>query len=141
MFWRVFIILCKYLPKEFGQIIQNVHKKNILIYDSEKELFDTTHQEVGGIIVKNWNLPVKLQYAVLNHHEPLKTKDHSTITSIVHCADILVRAMDFGNGGDNKIPLMDEQVWQSLKLNKKSLMPILEEVSEEVKKATVFMEI
>lgn len=135
------IIFCKYLPKEFGQVIQNVHKKNILIYDSEKELFGTTHQEVGGIIVKNWNLPVNLQYAVLNHHEPLKTKDHATITSIVHCADILIRALDLGNGGDTKIPCMDEQVWQTLKLNEKTLIPILEEISEEVEKATIFMEI
>lgn len=135
------IILCKYLPKEFNQIIQNVHKKNILIYDSENELFGTSHQEVGGVIAKNWNLPVNLQYAVLNHHEPMRTKDHATITSIVHCADILVRALDFGNGGDNKIPLLEEQVWQTLKLNEKSLIPILEEISEEVEKATIFMEI
>lgn len=135
------IILCKYLPKEFGQIVQNVHKNNMLIYDSEKQLFGTTHQEVGGVIVKNWNLPVNLQYAVCYHHEPLKTKDHCTITSIVHCADILVRALDLGNGGDNKIPLMEERVWQMLKLNEKSLIPILEEISEEVEKAAIFMQI
>lgn len=135
------IIFCKYLPKEFIQVTQNVQKKNILIYDSEKELFDTTHQEIGGVIVENWNLPSNLQYAVCYHHNPLKTREHYTITAIVHCADIIVRALDFGNGGDNKIPLMAEDVWQTLNLNEKSLVSIFEEVSEEIEKAEIFMQI
>ena len=135
------IIFCKYLPKEFGQVVKNVLKENILIYDSEKQLFNTTHQEIGGVIVENWNLPANLRYAVCYHHDPLKTREHYTITAIVHCADIIVRALDFGNGGDNKIPLMEEHVWQTLNLNEKSLIPILEEVSEEVEKAAIFMQI
>lgn len=133
------IILCQFLPDEFNQIIKNVREKNILIYDSEKELFETTHQEIGGIILKNWNLPVNLQYAVCNHHIPSKTQDHYITTSIVHCADILARAMDFGNGGDNKIPCMEDHVWHTLKLNNKTLQPLLEEINEEFEKAAVFM--
>lgn len=135
------IILCHYLPNEFNDLVQHVHKNNTLIYDSEKALFDTTHQEIGGIIVKNWNLPTNLHCAVCYHHIPLKTLNHYTTIAIVHCADILVRALDFGNGGDMKIPCMADHVWETLKLNAKTLPPILEEITEEVEKAKIFMQI
>lgn len=135
------IILCQYLPKEFNAVIKNVREKNILIYDSENELFETTHQEIGGIIAKNWNLPANLQYAVCYHHIPSKSQNHYFTISIVHCADILIRALDYGNGGDNKIPLMADHVWKTLKLNERTLPSILKEISEEVEKAKIFMQI
>lgn len=135
------IILCQHLPKEFDKIVQNVKKNNILIYESEKQLYGTTHQEIGGLITENWNLPATLQYAVSNHHIPSKTQKHYIATAIVHCADILVRAMDYGNGGDNKIPTIADHVWKTLGLNEKTLPPILEDINEEFEKATIFMQI
>ncbi len=135
------IILCQYLPKEFNAVIKNVQENNILIYDSEKELLNTTHQEIGGIIAKNWNLPTSLQYAVCYHHIPSKSQNHYFTISIVHCADILIRALDFGNGGDNKIPPLADHVMKTLKLNERTLPPILKEISEEVEKAKIFMQI
>ncbi len=135
------IILCQYLPDEFYQVVNNVREKNILMYDSEKELFKSTHQEIGGIIAKNWNLPANLHYAVCYHHIPSKSLNHYTTISIVHCADILVRALDFGNGGDNKIPCMADHVWKTLKLNQKILPQILEDINEEVEKAKIFIQI
>ncbi len=135
------IILCQYLPKEFTEIIRHVREKNTLIYESEKELYETTHQEIGGLIAQNWNLPANLQHAICYHHIPSKSQNHYITISIVHCADILVRALDFGNGGDNKIPCLADHVWKTLKLNEKNLPPILEEISEEVEKAKIFMQI
>jgi HD-like signal output (HDOD) protein len=62
-------------------------KKNQLFYDSEKQLYGTTHQEIGGVIAKEWNLPEDLHYAVAYHHTPSKSRDHYEITAIVHCTD------------------------------------------------------
>ncbi len=135
------IIMCQYLPDEFNRVVLNVRKNNMLMYESEKQLFNMTHQEVGGLIANNWNLPVNLQYAVRSHHSPQTNQNHYTITAIVHCADILVRALDLGNGGDDKIPLMADHVWQTLNLNEKKLVPLFEDICEEVEKATIFMQI
>jgi HD-like signal output (HDOD) protein len=132
------IILCHYMPKEFRAIVANAAAKDILFYESERELFDITHQEVGGILVQRWNLPQNLQHAVQYHHIPLPSRNHYTVTAIVHCADILVRAMDFGNGGDNKVPLMSENVWRNLGLENIQLIPLLENIEEEVRKAAIF---
>lgn len=135
------IVFCQYLPREFHQIIQLTQKKNILIYDSEKELFGATHQEVGAILAQRWNLPTPLQSAIKYHHIPVKSKEYYEITAIVHCADILVRALDFGNSGDTKIPLMSEQAWKTLKLNSKNLPTLLRDISDEFEKAKGMIEI
>jgi len=47
---------------------------------------------------------------VLNHHAPDATQEFYTLSGIVHTADILVRALDIGNGGDDKIPIMSDVV-------------------------------
>ncbi len=135
------IIFCQYLSKEFSLIMQKVQKNNMLIYESEKQLFNTTHQEVGGVITREWNLPPDLQHAVSYHHTPSKSRDHYEITAIVHCADIIVRAMDLGNGGDNKIPCISDDVWETFSLNEKELPSLLQDIDENFEKAKVFMQI
>ncbi len=135
------IILCQYLTKEFTQVVRETHQKNQLFYDTEKELFEVTHQEIGGVLCESWNLPENLQNSVRYHHIPSKNRSHYLTTAIVHCADILVRAMDLGNGGDNKIPSMNDQVWQNLGLENLSLSSLLESINDEVEKTTIFMQI
>lgn len=133
------IILCQYLPDEFSRIVLNVKKKDILFVDSEREIIGMTHQEIGGTVVARWNLPRNLQEVVNFHHQPLPSREFYTITSIVHCADILVRALDCGSGGDSKIPLVSEGAWQKLGLGNISLPLLLEEMTDEIQKATALM--
>lgn len=135
------IIFCQYLPKEFAEVMMRVQKTNQLMYTCEKEMFNTTHQEIGGIIAKRWNLPNNLQSAVCYHHNPAKSQKHYTINALVHCADIIVRALDLGNGGDHKIPIMADHVWTTFKLDKKVLLKLFKEIMVEFEKATIFMQI
>jgi hypothetical protein len=71
----------------------------------------------------------------------VKNREYYDITAIVHCADILVRALDFGNSGDTRIPVMSEQVWKSLKLNSKNLPALLKDISDEFEKAKIMIEL
>lgn len=135
------IIMCQYLPEEFSEAFGRAQTEGVLLYDAEKALFSDTHQEIGGMLSESWNLPHSLQNAVKYHHMPTPSRDHFAVTAIVHTADILVRALDYGNGGDTKIPSMSQQVWDNLGLHTMPLEPLLEGISDEVDKATVFMQI
>lgn len=135
------IIMCQYLPDEFSEVFGRARAEGILLYDAEKKLFGDTHQEIGGMLSESWNLPQSLQNAVKYHHMPSPSRDHFSVTAVVHTADILVRALDYGNGGDDKIPAMTEQVWENLGLQHMPLEPLLEGINDEVGKATIFMQI
>ena len=93
------------------------------------------------MLAQRWNLPNELQQAIVHHHNPQPSHSDYMITGIVHAADIFVRAMDFGNGGDNKIPIMSENVWRNLGLEHMPLGPLIESINDEVDKATIFMQI
>ena len=135
------ILMCNYLPAEFELVIQNRIKKNCLFFESERETLGITHQELGGIIAERWNLPEALQGAVKNHHYTVQDKEYSTVSGIVHASDILVRALDFGNGGDDKIPQMSEVVWNNLGFENIQMQQLLEDIESEVDKAAVFMQL
>jgi len=135
------LIMCRYLPKEFNLALKDCSDKERLLYESELELFSETHQEVGGFLTERWNLPVNLQNAVKYHHNPLPTHEYYLTTAIVHCADILVRAMDFGNGGDAKVPAVSEHVWKSLGLDSIDIAVLLESIQQEVERASVFIQL
>jgi HD-like signal output (HDOD) protein len=135
------IVICQYLPQEFKILLEYINKKNGLFYDCERELFDATHQEIGGIIAENWNLPPNLQYSVKYHHMPSQDENYYMSTAIVHLADILVRALDIGNSGDNKMPVIADHVWNTFRLTEKKLSVLFEEITVEIEKALVFMKI
>jgi HD-like signal output (HDOD) protein len=135
------IILCQYLPEEFHDAYVYAKESSILFFESENALFDVTHQEIGGFLAQRWNLPTDLQNAVKFHHNPSPSHDHYMMTAIVHCADIFIRALDYGNGGDNKIPYMSENVWKSLGLDSIPLSHLFEAINDEVEKASVFVQL
>jgi HD-like signal output (HDOD) protein len=135
------IILCQYLNEEFLVIVRETGLKNQLYIESEQQLYGVTHQEIGGILCDSWKLPENLQNAVKFHHMPAKNHAHFLTTAIVHCADVIVRAMDLGNGGDNKLPRILPAVWQDLGLESIAMPSLLESVYDEVEKTKIFMQI
>ncbi|MBN1128475.1 MAG: HDOD domain-containing protein [Chitinispirillaceae bacterium] len=135
------IILCHYLPEDFGQVITHTKEKDILFYESEKALFDICHDEIGGYLAQRWNLPKSLQNAVRYHHHPSPTHEHYMVSVIIHAADIFIRALDYGNGGDDKIPVISENAWKSLDLDNVSFNTLFDGIKDEIEKASVFFQL
>jgi len=135
------VVMCNFLPVEFQAVLKDREQRNCLLYQSENDILHITHEDIGGIICERWNLPKTLQSAVKRHHFKGTEKDFSIVDGIVHAADIFVRALDYGNGGDNKIPIMSECVWRNLGLKEIELTTLLHDISEEVEKASVFMQV
>jgi putative nucleotidyltransferase with HDIG domain len=135
------LILCYYFPEEFEAVFHNARNKGILFIESEEEVIGVTHDEIGAIITRRWNLPANLRSVVQNHHCPATEQDFYSMTSIIHSADIFTRAMGIGNGGDEKIPLIMETVWKNLGFGNIALESLLEDIDDEFDKATIFMQI
>ncbi|MFP4163143.1 MAG: HDOD domain-containing protein [Chitinispirillaceae bacterium] len=135
------IILYQYMPEEFIRTIRKSNQDEKLFFESERELFEITHQEIGSELARLWHLPPHLNNAVAYHHHPSTKRDGYTVTSIVHCADIFVRALDYGNGGDNKIPLICDSVWRNLGLENISLTDLFDNIKDEVEKAEIFFQL
>ncbi len=57
---------------------------------AERGALGIDHQELGGIIARNWKFPPDIAAAIEHHHNPEKAGLYEEITSLVHLSDLLV---------------------------------------------------
>lgn len=134
------IVLDQFLHESFTGALDLARRKEMLLLDAEQELLGVTHADVGGWLFETWSLSRGLVETTRCHHNTDLAQDHARLAGIVHTADILARAIRYGNGGDAKIPPLREDVWTSLGLETSSFDDLLHETGAEIEKATVFLD-
>jgi putative nucleotidyltransferase with HDIG domain len=125
------IISLKCIEAEM-EILKLVKERKIYIQQAEHEVIDTDHSEVGGWLAKSWFLPDKLSEPIAFHHDVIKSVNHRVKTSVVHIADVLIKASGFGNSGDNYVQKIQQVAWDTLNLNEQALSDVVEEVEDKL---------
>jgi HD-like signal output (HDOD) protein len=133
------IVEMMFLPKEFSKVIRHVRQKNTLMRVAEQEVLGYTHTEIGKLLGERWNLPPKLIGVIGHHHDPGAAGPFTVDAAIIHLADILVRALNIGYGGDRKIPPLDEFAWEILKIKPPAIEPVLKEMKKEFDDISLFI--
>jgi len=135
------VVLFQLAPNDFHRVVEHADKTKTLFYDAECKLLGINHQEIGGMLIEQWCLPQKILCAVSSHHNPASQEDdESKLSAIVHCADIFARALGYGNGGDKKIPMIDDKAWDTLKLDAVKLERLFDTIESEWEKAEVYVQ-
>ncbi|MDR2350059.1 MAG: HDOD domain-containing protein [Deltaproteobacteria bacterium] len=120
------VVLALNLPEEMKLVRDKVERENLYFYEAENLLLDFNHAEIGEWLAEHWNLPESLAEPMRLHHKPEKAVLKPEWTSIVHVADVIIRAKGFGNGGDAMVPSVSPAAWEILGLKKTDFLPILE---------------
>lgn len=96
------LIMYQSLPDLSQQAIRQAHEKGVSLYLMERELIGIDYARIGGILMRQWQLPASLRESTEFHIEPGRSLDFRLETSIVHIAALLTEAMmsddDFGSG-------------------------------------------
>jgi len=133
------IVEMMFLGDEFSKVSDAVNQENILITTAENKVLGYNHTEVGQLLAEEWNLPVKLCQVIAHHHQPHKAGRFALDAAIVHLADILCRALNIGNGGDNKIPPLDKVAWERLKIKTDAIDTIMATMLREYRDISSFI--
>ena len=133
------VVLDTYFNDDFTEVVSLAKEVGILIKDAEQRLLGFDHAEVGGILADKWNLPPALIKVIRFHHNPPLAYESMRMAAIVHLADILCRAIGLGNGGDSKVPCINEESWKLLNLNKKIIKNLFVEMEQETAKAATLL--
>ena len=84
------LVLVSAFPKEYDDVVSNSETTGEPLWLLEKELFGTTHAEVGTYLLWLWGMPDSVVEAVAYHHEPSNCPVHSMgVLAAVHIADAL----------------------------------------------------
>lgn len=135
------VIIFKYLPEKFREVIVSVKKDKVLIRQAEENLFGFDHTEFGTVLLREWKFPEMLLATTAFHHNPVLAKEYFKSASVVHLADILARSLEIGSGGDEMIPDLSEEAWSALGLELETIDEIIDEVTPELEKSRVFTDL
>jgi putative nucleotidyltransferase with HDIG domain len=133
------LLTALYAPESFNKVRLLVRDNHCLMLEAEKELFQLSHAAIGAWLADTWQFPPKLTHAIRMHHDPDAVREHHEMVYLTHVADIICRALDFGDGGDRKIPKISIHVWKALKMDEAVLDGVMREVLEGLEKAKDFL--
>jgi putative nucleotidyltransferase with HDIG domain len=129
------VILMLEFQKEYEAAMDEAHTKSFSIFEVEKAQFGVTHANVGSWLAEKWHFPRSLIEVIEFHHRPALSKSVPLETSIVHMADILVRARGFGFAGENLVPEVSPAAFEQLKLSENDIKDILTEMENNMESA------
>ena len=133
------VILDTFLHEEYSQAVKLAQQENLLLYEAEQKVLGATHVDFGQWLADSWNLPHNLTAAIAHHHDPSKSKKHFICVSLVHIGDIVARALEVGNGGDDLIPAINRQAWSALQLKPALLEALLPHFEKKLDQAQAFL--
>lgn len=119
------VLLAVNMPEKFSLFQKSLEEKDDDRTDYERQIFETTHSEVGGYLLGLWGLPHQVVEAVAFHHFPsdFETEIFTPLTA-VHIANAINR---YGNEDiiSNPEKFLDVRHLQNLDLLEK--IPIWQE--------------
>ncbi len=102
------LVITNKMVKESREVILRAEKKKVLDFEAEQAILGFDHAEVGGELLKEWNMPESLYNAVRYHHRPAAAMEPTIEICIVHIANIMTIMAEHGVNEGGAIPPIDK---------------------------------
>lgn len=136
------LVMCMNMPNRNCKILLQSNSDNKAVHVTEAEELGFDHAQLGGALLRKWDLPEVYQEVVEFHHNP----SHATLfpVEVAHChlADIIASTLKLGCSGESQnIPEFNEHAWALARPPQNISMEVLNDEVEEVfeETASVFL--
>jgi len=121
------------LPEEMAQVLQREKTDGVGLAKAEKDLIGYDHTEVGGGLLKKWNLPPQICGSVLYQLTPQKApeKEQSGAWLIRLASEVVTRYLLQDPEDEVEVEDIDVSIWQANKLDPALLPKILEKSQQQ----------
>ncbi len=123
------LLLLRY-PEKYEKAMNEAENNLLVIYETEKNYFNTTHANVGAWMAQKWRFPRNLIDVIDYHHKPHLAKTAPVDSAIIHLADILVRARRFGFARVRFLMPVNPEAGDRLALSEAQIKEILLEAED-----------
>ncbi|MCK4547539.1 MAG: HDOD domain-containing protein [Candidatus Eisenbacteria sp.] len=126
------LVLDQYFPDDFQDIRAMADEHCVPYAVAEYEVLQVDHGEIGGYLLRRWNLPESIVRAVSYHHQPFRAGiDHRPLVQTVHLADAMCTSLGIGDGADGVPAGFSNGAWYDLDLSVEHLPDLLELITRE----------
>jgi HD-like signal output (HDOD) protein len=129
------VVLCKEMPDVFAHVLARAAHEGRSFRAVEHEVLGVDHGAIAEWLVERWRFPACLAEPIVHHHAPGRARVARTETAIVHVANVVVRGLGFGFGGDALVPAIDAHAWDLLHLTPDRLDQVLEHFDADLDRA------
>ncbi len=110
------LILFMSIPEIAKEALLKAKETGCMLHQAENDLIGFDHSKMGGILLKEWKLPLSLENIVRFHH--IKTESQVQLdTAVAHIADIMANALEIGNSGEHNVPPLVPKAWAEIGLS------------------------
>jgi len=137
------IILNSLDHDKFQSVMEKCYNDGISFLEAEQHIYSYTHSEVGGLVIKKWNFPSILMFAVLKHHSFDFAEDEDIylvrLTCIVGLANLICHKLGIGVREPDEELVLEETVPATLLgLDATKIETLIENIQEAYEKDKTF---
>jgi putative nucleotidyltransferase with HDIG domain len=133
------LIIFMEITEDMSAVIAERARRTELLFKLEHELLGFDHAKLGGLLLKAWQLPERLEEAVTYHHHPQRAKKFPVEAALIHVADIIANALRLGSSGEIYVPPINQPSWESLGLAAGSIAAVTEQLEVQYNDAVTFI--
>lgn len=122
------LVLYQHAPDLARAALARARERDELLHVAERETIGFDHAVIGATLLRTWGLPASLEEAVAAHHDPRRSRRYPLESAVVHVADVVVHALQFGGSGERFVPPLDPAAWELLELPPAAIVGVVEEV-------------
>lgn len=124
------VVAAVQLPEIKPELEKLVVAQDITFLQAEKQLLGFGHDRVNAWLALHWNLPPNISEAISYHHKPLSAQLYTKYACVVHIGNFLTRVFEYGNGGDDNVPVLEPRAMKLLGINQRMLESLLDKLSD-----------
>lgn len=125
------LLVYRKIPELAREALLRAQHNNIPLHRAEQDVIGFDHAAVGVEILRKWKLPEHLQEAVEYHHNPVRAQRFPRDTALVHIADVVADALQYGSAGDPHVSPMDPHAWQLANLSDDTISDVITDVEKQ----------
>ncbi|MFC1544890.1 HDOD domain-containing protein [Gemmatimonadota bacterium] len=132
------VVLALSVPLLYSKALKQSEDNKLDSVTAERENIGIDHAEVGSMLGRKWSLNEMLVDSILNHHKP--TAESGKLTWVVHVANHFASTHGYANTGEYVEPWVDPQACEKLGIERAEIEAGLSDLTEEIEKASVFLQ-
>ncbi|MFP4237654.1 MAG: HDOD domain-containing protein [Desulfonatronovibrio sp.] len=125
------LIMIKVIPDAFIEAVTLSRAQRIPVFQAENKLLGFDHARLGGLLCKEWKIPVALEQMIHFHHDPLKSGNVSE-AAIIHQANTLAVSTWPETSREGVFPPMNEKSWESTGLRVGDISALVQQADRRI---------
>jgi putative nucleotidyltransferase with HDIG domain len=120
------LVLDIHFADDYAAVVARCRRHGGLLVDAERAVLGLDHADVGAACARRWKLPASIVNVIGRHHDPRGFDE--PLLCAVHVADVVCRALELGDGGDDTLPALEEAALRALNLRVDDVAALFPEI-------------